>query len=151
MIAAISWIPKGVFKAEPVFAEPPSKEEIDELISNTRDVDEEKDMEEDDEVAHALTVADAIGKPSKENTGDITLALQELNMETYDDEDDKGFELFSSGTGDLYYQSNELDPYIKDKNEEYDSEDVEDMIINPTDSVVVCARTEDDVNYLEVS
>ncbi|CAI8591582.1 unnamed protein product [Vicia faba] len=150
MIAAISWIPKGVFKAEPVFAEPPSKEEIDELISNTRDVDEEKDMEEDDEVAHALTVADAIGKPSKENTGDITLALQELNMETYDDEDDKGFELFSSGTGDLYYQSNELDPYIKYKNEEYDSEDVEDMIINPTDSVVVCARTEDDVNYLEV-
>ncbi|KAL5096229.1 hypothetical protein RYX36_000556, partial [Vicia faba] len=130
MIAAISWIPKGVFKAEPVFAEPPSKEEIDELISNTLD--------------------DAIGKPSKENNGDITLALQELNMETYDDEDDKGFELFSSGTGDLYYQSNELDPYIKYKNEEYDSEDVEDMIINPTDSVVVCARTEDDVNYLEV-
>lgn len=27
-----------------------------------------------------------------------------------------GFELFSSGTGDLFYQSNELDPYIKDKN-----------------------------------
>ncbi|MCI30358.1 hypothetical protein A2U01_0051567, partial [Trifolium medium] len=23
------------------------------------------------------------------------------------------------------------------------------MIINPTDSVVVCARTEDDVNFLE--
>lgn len=35
--------------------------------------------------------------------------------------------------------------------EEYDSEDMEDMIINPTDSVVVCARTEDDVNFLEVS
>lgn len=53
-------------------------------------MDEDKDMEEDDEVAHALTVADAIGKPSKENTDQITLALQELNMETYDEEDDKG-------------------------------------------------------------
>ncbi|XP_058742769.1 uncharacterized WD repeat-containing protein C17D11.16 isoform X1 [Vicia villosa] len=152
MIAAISWIPKGVFKAEPVFAELPSKEEIEKIISNTHDVDEENDMEEDtdknnDEVAHALTVADAIAKPSKENTDEITLALQELNMETYDEEDDKGFELFSS---DLYYQSNEMDPYIKDKKEEYDSEDLEDMVINPTDSVVVCARTEDDVNFLEV-
>ena len=27
-----------------------------------------------------------------------------------------GFELFSSGNGDLFYQSNELDPYIQDKN-----------------------------------
>lgn len=58
-------------------------------------MDGENDMEEDtnkhnDEVAHALTVADAIGKPSKEINEDITLALQDLNMETYDEEDDKG-------------------------------------------------------------
>lgn len=156
MIAAISWIPKGVSKAEPVFAEPPSKDEIEEIISNTlTSVGEEDENEEDankqnDEVAHALTVAGAIGKPSNGNSDNITDALKDLNMDNYDEEDDKGFGLFSSGNGDLFYQSNELDPYINDKNEEYDSEDMEDMIINPTDSVVVCARTEDDVNFLEV-
>lgn len=157
MIASISWIPKGVSRAEPVFAEPPSQEVIEEIISNTlTSVREEDENEEDDankkndEVAHALTVADAIGKPSNENSDDITLALKDLNMDNYDEEDEEGFELFSSGMGDLYYPSNELDPYIQNKNEDYDSEDLEDMIINPTDSVVVCARTEDDVNFLEV-
>jgi len=27
-----------------------------------------------------------------------------------------GIELFSSGVGELYYPSNDMDPYIKDKN-----------------------------------
>ncbi|XP_004491600.1 uncharacterized protein [Cicer arietinum] len=155
MISSISWIPKGVPKSEPVFAEPPSQEDIQQLLSNSlTSVGEESDNEDankqNDEVAQALTVADAIGKTSNDKYDDITLALKDLQMENYDDEEDKGFELFSSGIGDLYYPSNELDPYIKDKNEEYDSEDLEDMIITPTDSVIVCARAEDDVNHLEV-
>lgn len=32
-----------------------------------------------------------------------------------------------------------------------DSEDLQDLIINPNDSVIVYACTEDDVSYLEVS
>ena len=39
-----------------------------------------------DEVAQALTVADAIGKADK--CDDIALALKELDMEHYDDEDE---------------------------------------------------------------
>lgn len=35
MISAISWVPKGASKAEPVVADPPSKEEIEEFINNT--------------------------------------------------------------------------------------------------------------------
>lgn len=35
--------------------------------------------------------------------------------------------------------------FLKDE----DSEELEDMIINPTDGVIVCARNEDDVNQLE--
>ncbi|XLV03450.1 hypothetical protein S245_017787 [Arachis hypogaea] len=35
-------------------------------------------------------------------------------------------EVFSSGIGDLYYPSNDLDPYIKDKNDDDDSEKLED-------------------------
>jgi hypothetical protein len=59
-------------------------------------VREEDENEEDDankkndEVAHALTVADAIGKPSNENSDDITLALKDLNMDNYDEEDEEG-------------------------------------------------------------
>lgn len=34
MIAAISWIPKGVSKSVPEAAEPPSKEEIEMLIKS---------------------------------------------------------------------------------------------------------------------
>lgn len=33
--------------------------------------------------------------------------------------------------------------------QDYDSEEIEDMIIKPTDSVVICARNEDEVNHLE--
>lgn len=34
MIAAVSWIPKGVCKPVPEAAEPPSKEEIEKLIKS---------------------------------------------------------------------------------------------------------------------
>ncbi|KAK7299836.1 hypothetical protein RJT34_10664 [Clitoria ternatea] len=156
MISAISWIPKGVSKSEPIVAEPPSKEEIEELINTNNNAAREDSENEDeevsgnDEVAQALRVADALGKgkASKEDCDDITLALKDLDMEHYDDEDD-GIEIFSSGIGDLYYPSNDMDPYLKDKSDD-ESEEHEDMIIEPTDSVIVCARNEDDVNVLEV-
>ncbi|XP_057440877.1 uncharacterized WD repeat-containing protein C17D11.16 [Lotus japonicus] len=163
MIAAISWIPKGASKAEPVLAAPPSKEEVEELITlHAQSVMEEESDNEDEmvdegdtsnnkhseEVAQALAVANAIGKTSTDQYDDIALALKALNMDNYDDEED-GVELFSSGVGDLYYGSNEEDPYIKDKNDD-DEEELEDLIIHPTDSVIVCARYEDDLNLLEV-
>lgn len=34
MISAISWVPKGVSKSEPIVADPPPEEEIQELIAN---------------------------------------------------------------------------------------------------------------------
>ncbi|KAK7386053.1 hypothetical protein VNO78_32123 [Psophocarpus tetragonolobus] len=151
MISAISWIPKGVSKSEPTVAEPPPEEEIQEFIVNhtTTDASEGSDNEgANDEVSQALTVACAVGKTSTENCDDIALALKDLDMDNYDDEDE-GIEVFSSGIGDLYYPSNDMDPYIKDKNDD-DSEELEDMIINPTDSVIVYACTEDEVSYLEV-
>uniref|UniRef100_A0A2N9GNI6 Uncharacterized protein n=1 Tax=Fagus sylvatica TaxID=28930 RepID=A0A2N9GNI6_FAGSY len=52
-------------------------------------------------------------------------------------------ELFSSGLGDIYYPSNDLDPYLKDKDDE-DSENAEDMTINPTDVVLVWIYEESD-------
>ncbi|XVF61013.1 hypothetical protein PTKIN_Ptkin08bG0093900 [Pterospermum kingtungense] len=165
MISAIAWVPKGASKPEPAVAELPSKDEIEDMIKSgaldtsedngTEDEDEDMDAGEEKqtgEVAQALAVADALGKTSKNKTGtqleDLTDGLKELDMEHYDEEDD-GIELFSKGLGDLYYPSNDMDPYLKDKDDD-DSEEIEDMTITPGDSVIVCARNEDDVSHLEV-
>eukprot|EP00268_Persea_americana_P054488 TRINITY_DN623_c1_g2_i1.p1 TRINITY_DN623_c1_g2~~TRINITY_DN623_c1_g2_i1.p1 ORF type:complete len:494 (+),score=128.88 TRINITY_DN623_c1_g2_i1:90-1571(+) len=162
MIAAVCWVPKGVSKVVPVVAEPPSKEEIEEILksgalerSGYGDEDEEdEEMDVDaakdtDEVAHALAAAGALGKTPGNNFEDITDGLKELDMERYDEEDD-GIQVFSSGLGDAYYPSNDVDPYLKDKDEDDDEEEIEDMVIKATDAVIVCARNEDDVSHLEV-
>ncbi|XP_059460675.1 uncharacterized WD repeat-containing protein C17D11.16-like [Corylus avellana] len=167
MISSIAWIPKGAPKPVPAVADPPSKEEIEEMIKSgalepsgdceSEEDDEEMDVDaakQTDEIACALEVADALGRTSSSSKlatsfDDVTNGLRELDMENYDEEDD-GIELFSTGLGDLYYPSNEMDPYLKDSDDE-DSEEVEDMTINPMDAVIVCARSnEDDVSHLEV-
>ncbi|TYJ96216.1 periodic tryptophan protein 1-like protein [Cucumis melo var. makuwa] len=57
-------------------------------------------------------------------------------------------ELFTSGAGDVYYPSNDMDPYLKDKDGD-DSEDIEDETIKPTDAVIICACSEDNVSALQ--
>ncbi|KAL0458126.1 UNVERIFIED_CONTAM: Periodic tryptophan protein 1 [Sesamum latifolium] len=101
-------------------------------------------LKQEDELARALSAADALGKPSKSSmaeTDSLTDALGELDMDHYDEEDD-GVELFGSGLANLYYPSNDMDPYLKDQ--EDDSEEEEDITIKPEDAVIVCARNEDD-------
>lgn len=163
MIAAISWVPKGVTKSVPTVADPPSKEEIEEILkSGVLEAREESENEEaddnmnddalsqDDELSHALSAANALGKAlktAKPETDSLTEALKELDMDKYDEEDD-GAELFGSGLSNLYYASNDMDPYLKNGDE--DSEEEEDITIKPEDGVIVCARNEDDVSHLEV-
>ncbi|KAI3419552.1 WD_REPEATS_REGION domain-containing protein [Psidium guajava] len=167
MISAISWVPRGASKAAPEMAEPPSKEEIEEILksgvmersgdSDGEEEDENMDVvasEKADEVSTALFAADALGRSSKvtkvgSGFEDITDGLRELDMDNYDEEDED-VELFSTGLGDLYYPSNDMDPYLKDKDDDDDSEELEDLSIKPMDSLIVCARTDDEVNLLEV-
>jgi periodic tryptophan protein 1 len=110
MITAVSWIPKGNLKAVPDVAEPPSKEELKELIESgafARNVegsneDEEEEIEEDgeeiSEVDHAKAVAEALGKSSKSKAvsssmevDEVSQGLKELDMDNYDEEDDGTF------------------------------------------------------------
>ncbi|CAH2078587.1 unnamed protein product [Thlaspi arvense] len=172
MITSVSWIPKGSLKAVPDVAEPPSNEEIKELIESGAfagsvdgshedeeeiEEEEEEDGNEVSEVDHAKAVAEAFGKSSKSKKAsssmevdEVTDSLKELDMDNYDEEDD-GIELFSSGLGDLYYPSNEMDPYLKDAaDDDEDEEDIDDTTIKPNDSVIICARNEDEVSHLEV-
>ncbi|KAL3648834.1 hypothetical protein CASFOL_005237 [Castilleja foliolosa] len=156
MIAAISWVPKGVSKSVPTAADPPSKEEIEEMLksgvlktheeSENEENDENMNVEQNAELSRALSAADALGKGSKGETDSLADAMNELDMDNYDDEDE-GAELF--GSANLYYASNKMDPYLKDQDDE-DSEEEEDITIKPDDAVLVCARNEDDVSHLEV-
>ncbi|CAH8274247.1 unnamed protein product [Arabidopsis lyrata] len=153
MIAAFSWIPKGASKAMPDSAESPSMEDIKELIQNgtfkksLSGMDEEEEMDDETQSCPCQVYAD-----------DVVKFLKELDMDNYDEEDvsfmilvlDSEIELFSSGQGDLYYPSNEMDPYLKDTDADYDSEDLDDMIIRPTDLLIICASIKREVNSLEV-
>lgn len=168
MISALCWVPKGAFKVVPVVAEPPTKEEIEEvlrtgLLTRRGDDDEEEDEdmnvdespEELDEVAIARKAAKALNQGQvgsvSNNVHTISNGIDELNMDDYDNEDD-GIDLFGSGTGDTYYPSNDMDPYLQKHGDDDDDDDdeEEDMTIRPTDFGIVCARNEDEVSHLEV-
>ncbi|RWW15641.1 hypothetical protein BHE74_00016983 [Ensete ventricosum] len=74
-----------------------------------------------------------------------------------------GIELFSTGLGDVYYPSNDMDPYLQNKdvkiektpleffsqNDDDGDDEIEDMTIKPNDAVIVCARNEDEISHLE--
>ncbi|KAI3855342.1 hypothetical protein MKW92_001806 [Papaver armeniacum] len=164
MISAISWVPKGIARAIPAEVEPPTKEEIEEIIkSGTLDRSDDSENEDNDEmdldaakragdISQALAAAKALDmtpKTSTFGTKDMTDALKELNMDNYDEEDD-GIEIFSTAIGDRYYPSNEMDPYLKKDDEDDDDDEIEDMTIKATDAVIICARTDDDISQLQV-
>uniref|UniRef100_A0ACD5XH10 Uncharacterized protein n=1 Tax=Avena sativa TaxID=4498 RepID=A0ACD5XH10_AVESA len=174
MITAISWVPKGAARTVPIEAEPPTQEEIEEAKKSIAlgraggdaddaegdedygDMELEDDEDEVDEVAQARAAAKALGKSGSAAVGDISDGMAELNMDAYDEEEDE-LEVFSTGLGDLYYKDNKDDPYIIKKNDDDDEDDddddseIEDMIIKPTDIVLVCAHNEDEFNSLQVS
>lgn len=176
MIAAVCWVPKGAAKPVPVVAEPPSEEEIRNLLlSHDREVtashggssdgeqDEELDAEEmeetresSDPVAAALAAANALGvsvsAPRVHKSYEESLAdgLSELDMDHYDEEDEEGVEIFGNGgLGAAYYATNADDPYLVN-NEEDEDDEIEDMTIKDSDLLILTARNEDDVSHLEV-
>ncbi|RZC87193.1 hypothetical protein C5167_042126 [Papaver somniferum] len=157
MISAISWVPKGIARAIPAEVEPPTKEEIEEIIkSGTLDRSDDSENEDNDEmdldaakragdISQALAAAKALDMTPKTTTfgtKDMTDALKELNMDNYDEEDD-GIEIFSTAIGDRYYPSNEMDPYLKKDDEDDDDDEIEDMTIKATDAVCVFEELED--------
>ncbi|KAK6922666.1 WD40 repeat [Dillenia turbinata] len=174
MITNICWVPKGAAKSVPDVADPPTREELEEVVKNStlEDVeeivkggafdgmegseseDDDTDMDVDatkqsDKAAQALAVAAALGKNSENaesatHSQDIDDAMKELNMDDYDKEDN-GIVICNS---DTYYPSNDMDPYLIDKNG-IDSEEEEDITIKPADAVVICTRSEEFLSLLE--
>ncbi|KAJ6799991.1 periodic tryptophan protein 1-like protein isoform X2 [Iris pallida] len=163
MIAALCWVPKGASKIVPeeVPDQPPT-EEVEEAseISENEEKDEEmddvgapKEAEDEDEVAHALAAVEALGKNQGSGSSNEVQAIADrLNelMKGYDKEDDVP-DCIGSGVGNLYYTSNDMDPYLQGGDDEEEDE-IEDLIIKTSDAVIVSAcTTEDEYSYLEAS
>ncbi|CAI0453456.1 unnamed protein product [Linum tenue] len=99
------------------------------------------------EASQALAVAEALGAKSKTNKSSSRvdhIAVLIYHLKSAE------IELFSSGRGDVYYPSNDQDPYLKGVDVD-DSDEEENLIIQPKDSVIVCARNEDDICSLEAN
>nr|AIZ68146.1 WD40 repeat-like superfamily protein [Ornithogalum saundersiae] len=165
MIAAVCWVPKGVAKVVPEEAtELTSNGEIEETNEASEEEKDDKEMDNEemdvdgseqvDEVAHALAAIKGLradkGNKNSTELNDIASRLNEL-MSGYDEEDDVP-DCIGAGVGNLYYPSNDMDPYLQDKDED-EEEEIDDMIIKPTDGVIVAACTdeEDEYSYLQVS
>ncbi|BAH93535.1 Os06g0502600 [Oryza sativa Japonica Group] len=121
MISAICWIPRGAVKTVPLVAAPPTREEIHAAIgaaaASERRRREEIDTDDDgmDDIDGAQE-EDEVALQSDDCSVDyIADGLRELDMENYDDEDGVIKDL-CSGSSDLYYPSNDMDPYLKNKN-----------------------------------
>ncbi|MCO5573036.1 hypothetical protein L7F22_026801 [Adiantum nelumboides] len=165
---------RGVAKTVPEAIEPPTQEELqvnlglhvhtstssaDEYEGEENMVDEEEDVgtrieTSSSAVATALKAACALGCEARNSRADkgldeVAAGLAELDMDNYDNEDE-GVELFGNGgLGAAYYSSNDKDPYLVDKDSD-DEDEIEDMTIKPSDSLILAARNEDDVSHLEV-
>ncbi|GJP41797.1 hypothetical protein CLOM_g1442 [Closterium sp. NIES-68] len=121
--------------------------------------EEEEDGEADGEEAAAAAAALAaeIRKAKKGQSADDRLAdeLAELDMDHYDDEADAAPNLFGTGKGigAAYYRSNEEDPYLTKAEggiDDDEEEEIEDLTIRDTDLLILAARNEDDVSFIEV-
>ncbi|KAI5064988.1 hypothetical protein GOP47_0019683 [Adiantum capillus-veneris] len=168
MIAAVCWVPRGATKPVPEAIEPPSPEELQALLrlhghTSASSADEEDMVDQNEEseiesssmaVATALNAARALGCEARKANVDkgldeVAAGLAELDMDNYDNEDE-GIELFGNGgLGAAYYSSNDVDPYLVEKDSD-DEEEIEDMTIKPSDLLILTARNEDDVSHLEV-
>eukprot|EP00249_Psilotum_nudum_P016527 c25865_g2_i1 orf=232-1767(+) len=167
MISALCWVPKGAANPVPESVAPPSAEElkgllllhqneVDRVSQPSFDSDNDDEMDEsqmqNDAVARALAAAHAVGSNNaqgEQTANYVPDDLAELDMDNYDNEDE-AVELFGNGGfGGAYYASNDMDPYLINKESE-DEEEIEDMTIKPSDLIILTAHNEDDVSHLEM-
>ncbi|EGG09780.1 uncharacterized protein MELLADRAFT_34179 [Melampsora larici-populina 98AG31] len=113
------------------------KVDIDEMIGGESD-DEDNKKEED--------VSD------DKKVEKITDELAEYDLETYDQETTKSVSMgvFSNVKGLQYYDNPSDDPYVTLNDVQDDELEREELEIYPTDSVLVSAKTQDDVSQLDV-
>lgn len=124
MYAALSWVPQGAGKAK-----------LPEGVKNDDDMD--------------VTPAEAADRRHIESQSEDDLEVEE--------EQDSEVDIAQILANDLdtlsFHKKNEDDPYLKSDpkaNELFDEDELEDLVIRPTDALIVAAKSGDDASTLEV-
>eukprot|EP00299_Pterocystis_sp_00344_P012959 c6292_g1_i1.p1 GENE.c6292_g1_i1~~c6292_g1_i1.p1 ORF type:complete len:502 (-),score=114.46 c6292_g1_i1:22-1479(-) len=142
MISSLTWVARGASKANPTEYKP-TEAEIEKMKAEVAEYDAEEDGAEDEEMAEAPTPTEPL-RPELRDDPD----LAEFKMDEYDNEDG-GVMMTGAGMKGLTYFENQGDPYVV-MNDDTDESEADDWVIRPTDSLIICAKTDDDVPTLEV-
>ncbi|KAF9995894.1 hypothetical protein BGZ65_008494 [Modicella reniformis] len=145
MISALHWVRRGVAQAKPDKFDLDEKEfrRINEFAAQHL-ADAQKDLKAAQKAEGSANGMDEV------TIRETNPELAEYNLDDYDDDKPEGQEatIFSNLNGLTYYTSNREDPYITLRDDE--DEDAGDLQIQPTDNLLLAAKTEDDISHLEI-
>ncbi|KAF9089960.1 hypothetical protein BGX23_006331 [Mortierella sp. AD031] len=145
MISALQWVRRGAAQARP------DKYDLDEKeFKRINDFAAQHLADAKEELAAAQKAENDANGMAVETISEANPELSEYNLDDYDEEQPQAQEasIFSNLKGLTYYTSNREDPYITMRDEE--DEDQEDIMIQPTDNLLLAAKTEDDISHLEI-
>ncbi|XP_030631095.1 periodic tryptophan protein 1 homolog [Chanos chanos] len=159
-ITCVGWVKQGVSKEIPEKVEL-TKEELQRIISETkeelgeRDEEEADDAEDGEGLMSGQEPNDNVEAPSsdpgqneRETGRDEDDELAEYDLDRYDEEDIATANLGDSLAGLTVFGTNEEDPYITIK--DTDQYEREDFLIKPSDNLILAGRAEKDCCNLEV-
>jgi len=163
-------MPRGKAKSVPTRYEPDANE-MEEMRQaaleleaqgrlKTGEVDEEgsgewedmSDSEEEETQEDAVKRASKAASAAKKAAGGGKAAdddLAEYNLDAYDEEPE-GMVGVLAGAGLAVFQSNDEDPYITLPDKDDDSENEDENIIRPTDSLILACHSTEDGHMLDV-
>ncbi|KAF9168074.1 hypothetical protein DFQ26_001531 [Actinomortierella ambigua] len=145
MISALQWIRRGAAQSVPdKYVMDDSEVKRIEQIAGENLADAKEQLE------HAQKASNGAESMETDTISSEHPELAEYDLDNYDDSEnpEAGPNIFSNIHNLSYYPSNKEDPYITLHDD--DEEDREDMVIQPTDNLLVAARTEDDVSELQI-
>ncbi|KAK4683628.1 periodic tryptophan protein 1, partial [Tremellales sp. Uapishka_1] len=118
----------------------------DEDVEDLEEDGEEGESEAEGSGSEADVDMDELKIEGKHDPNDMS----KFNMENYDEEESKGTAMgaFANVKGLSYYRDNNEDPYITLK-EDDDEEEREELSLQPTDSMLITARTTSDLSSLD--
>ncbi|KAJ3096689.1 hypothetical protein HDU97_005650 [Phlyctochytrium planicorne] len=168
MISSLAWVRKGAAK------ETPERFSLtdDEFTRIQENIQQRLDESREDlnqatnsngnapAAAPAKKAAAAASAISEEDQA----IMKEFDLENYDDDENEDEEmgedmvdeeggddaLFGNIRGLTHFVSNAEDPNVTVKDEVDEQEELEEMMIAPTDSLILAAKTEDDISHVEV-
>ncbi|EWG94373.1 Pwp1p [Saccharomyces cerevisiae R103] len=161
MISATNWVPRG-FSSEFPEKYVLDDEEVERINQLAQlNLDDAKATLEEAEGESGVEDDAATGSSNKlKDQLDIDDDLKEYNLEEYDDEEiadnegGKDVSMFPglSNDSDVKFHEGEKgeDPYISLPNQEDSQEEKQELQVYPSDNLVLAARTEDDVSYLDI-